>query len=107
MTTQTTPTLPQTARHCTRISHREREDGYIATVVQFNQRWRLVLCKDQIQWIIQRKESSRRGDWRGLKYLTSRESVFAACGKLELLSDPKVETTLHRLPDHVSQLAKK
>jgi len=107
MTTQTTPTLPQTARHCTRISHREREDGYIATVAQFNQRWRLVLCKDQIQWIIQRKESSRRGDWRGLKYLTSRESVFAACGKLELLSDPKVETTLHRLPDHVSQLAKK
>ena len=107
MTTQTTPTLPQTARHYTRISHREREDGYIATVVQFSERWRLVLCKDQIQWIIQRKESSRRGDWRGLKYLTSRESVFAACGKLELLSDPKVETTLHRLPDHVSQLAKK
>jgi len=107
MTTQTTPTLPQTVRHCTRISHREREDGYIATVVQFSERWRLVLCKDQIQWIIQRKESSRRGDWRGLKYLTSRESVFAACGKLELLSDPKVETTLHRLPDPVSQLAKK
>jgi len=99
MTTQTTPTLPQTARHYTRISHREREDGYIATVVQFNQRWRLVLCKDQIQWIIQRKESSRRGDWRGLKYLTSRESVFAACGKLELLSDPKVEEILNALPE--------
>jgi len=99
MTTQTTPTLPQTVRHCTRISHREREDGYIATVAQFNQRWRLVLCKDQIQWIIQRKESSRRGDWRGLKYLTSRESVFAACGKLELLSDPKVEEILNALPE--------
>ena len=107
MTTQTTPTLPQTARHCTRISHREREDGYIATVVQFSERWRLVLCKDQIQWIIQRKESSRRGDWRSLKYSTSRESVFEACGRLGLLSDPKVEATLRRLPDHVRQLTKK
>ena len=107
MTTQTTPTLPQTACQCSCISHREREDGYIATVVQFSERWRLIHCKDEIQWIIQKKESSRRGDWRGLKYLTSRESVFAACGKLELLSDPEVEATLRRLPDHARQLSKK
>ena len=107
MTTQTTPTLPQTARHYTRISHREREDGYIATVVQFNQRWRLVLCKDQMQWIIQKKESSRRGDWRGKLYLTCKDSVLKASGSLGLLSDPEVEATLRRLPDQSSQLAKK
>ena len=107
MTTQTTPTLPQTACQCSCISHREREDGYIATVVQFSERWRLIHCKDQMQWIIQKKESSRRGDWRGLKYLTCKDSVLKASVRLGLLCDPEVEATLRRLPDHASQLAKK
>ena len=107
MTTQTTPTLPQTARHCTRISHREREDGYIATVVQFNQRWRLVLCKDQIQWIIQKKESSHRGFWRSKHYLTCKDSVLKASVRLGLLSDPKVDAVLHALPKHARDYRKK
>ena len=103
-----TPTPRRPGRLSTSdISHRERDEAYLGAIVQFSPRWRLILCKDQMQWIIQKKESSRRGDWRGLKYLTSRESVFAACGKLELLSDPEVEATLRRLPDHARQLAKK
>ena len=103
-----TPTLHQTGRLPTsHISHRERDEAYLGTIVQFSPRWRLILCKDQMQWIIQKKESSRRGDWRGLKYVTSRESVFVACGKLELFFDPEVEATLRRLPDHARQLAKK
>ena len=102
------PTPPITTRlFSSHISHRERDDAYIGTIVQFSPRWRLILCKDQIQWIIQKKESSRRGDWWGKQYLTCKDSVFEASGRLGLLCDPKVETTLHRLPDHVSQLAKK
>jgi len=107
MTIQTTPTLPQTARHYTRISHREREDGYIATVVQFNQRWRLVLCKDQMQWIIQKRESSHQGFWRGKQYLTCKDSVLKASGSLGLLSDPKVKAVLHALPMRARDYHKK
>ena len=103
-----TPTPRKNARLSnSHISHRERDEAYLGTIVQFSPRWRLILCKDQMQWIIQKKESSRRGDWRGLKYVTSRESVFVACGKLELFFDPEVEATLRRLPDHARQLAKK
>jgi len=102
------PTPPKTARLSTRhISHREKDEAYIGTVVQFNPRWRLILCKDKMQWIIQKKESSRRGDWRGLKYLTCKDSVLKASGSLGLLSDPATEAVLFTLPDHVSQLAKK
>ena len=94
-----TPTPPKNALLSTsHISHRERDDAYIGTIVQFSPRWRLILCKDQMQWIIQKKESSRQGDWRGLKYLTCKDSVLKASGSLGLLSDPKVEAVLHALP---------
>ena len=97
--TTSTPTPHLTGRPSTNhISHRERDDAYGGKIVQFSPRWRLVLCKDQMQWIIQKKESSRRGDWRGLKYFTCKDSVLKASGSLGLLSDPKVEAVLHALP---------
>ena len=103
-----TPTPHQTGRLSTsHISHRERDDAYLGTIVQFSPRWRLILCKDQMQWIIQKKESSRRGDWRAERYLTSRDSLIETCGKRGFLSDPNVDAVLRALPDHVSQLAKK
>jgi len=95
-----TPTPQKTARLSpSHISHRERDDAYIGTIIQFSPRWRLVLCKDQMQWIIQKKESSRRGDWRGKQYLTWRDSVLKACGSLGLLSDPNTEAVLTTLPE--------
>ena len=93
------PTPPKTARLPTsHISHRERDEAYGGKIVLFSPRWRLILCKDRMQWIIQKKESSRRGDWRGLKYLTCKKSVLKASGSLGLLSDPKVKAVLHALP---------
>jgi len=103
-----TPTPHQTGRLSdSHISNRERDDAYIGTIVQFSPRWRLVLCKDQMQWIIQKKESSRRGDWRGKQYLTCKDSVLKASVRLGLLSDPKVDEVLHALPDYAKQTNKK
>ena len=103
-----TPTPPKTAHLSTsHISHRERDDAYIGIIVQFSPRWRLILCKDQIQWIIQKKESSHGGVWRSKKYLTSRESVFEACGRLGLLSDPNMKAVLHALPDYAKHTNEK
>ena len=100
------PTLPQTTRRHTHISHRERDDVYIGTIVQFNSRWRLIRCKNQIQWIIQRKESSHLGYWRGRKYLTTQKSVIEACGSLGLLSEPSKRAVLERLPSSATDLRK-
>jgi hypothetical protein len=103
-----TPTPHKTARLSTsHISHRERDDVYIGTIIQFSPRWRLVLCKDQIQWIIQKKESSHRGFWRSKQYLTRKDSVLEASGRLGLLSGPKVEAVLHSLPNYAKQTNKK
>ena len=88
-------------------SHRERDDDYAFIVVHLAPRYRVILCPQSLQWIIQKKECSRAADWRAEQYLTSRDGVIEACGKRGLLSDPNVEAVLHALPDHVSQLAKK
>ena len=102
------PTPPKTAHLSTsHISHRERDDAYIGTIVQFSPRWRLILCKDQMQWIIQKKESSHRGFWRSKQYLTCKDSVLKASGSLGLLSDPKVKAVLYELPECASQTNKK
>jgi hypothetical protein len=88
-------------------SHRERDTDYAYVVVQLAPRYRVILCPQHLQWIIQRKECSRRADWRAEQYLTSRDGLIEACGKRGLLSDPNAEAVLHALPDHVNQLAKK
>jgi hypothetical protein len=103
-----TPTPHQTDRLSTsHISHRERDDAYLGTIVQFSPRWRLVLCKDQIQWIIQKKESSHRGFWRGKQYLISKDSVLKASGRLGFRSDPKAGAALNALPKHARDYRKK
>jgi hypothetical protein len=88
-------------------SHRERDTDYAYVVVQLAPRYRVILCPQGLQWIFQRKECSRRADWRAEQYLTSRDGLIEACGKRGFLSDPNVEAVLYALPDHVSQLAKK
>ena len=103
-----TPTPHQTGRLSTsHISHRERDEAYLGAIVQFSPRWRLVFCKDQMQWIIQKKESSHRGFWRGKQYLTCNYSVLKASVRLGLLSDLKVEAVLHALPKRARDYHKK
>jgi hypothetical protein len=88
-------------------SHRERDDDYAYIVVQLTPRYRVILCPQGLQWIIQEKEASHEGPWRAERYHTTRDSLLNACGKLGFLCDPNVEAVLHALPDHVSQMAKK
>ena len=85
----------------------ESSDLYAKVIVQSSNRWRVILCSQWLQWIIQKKESSHAGPWRAEKYVTSRSALIRACGTLGLLSDPATEAVLYTLPEHVSQLAKK
>ena len=92
-----------------KLSNRERDDDFSQVVVQFAPRWRVIVCKDHIQWIIQKRsaEPSRRGVWRGHSYVTNRSSLIKLCASLELLSDHVVRVTLDALPEQFSKLYKK
>ena len=87
-------------------SHRERDDHYKGVAVLLAPRWRVIVCKDGMQWIVQQKESSHGGPWRGVSYYTHRDGLLLACGSLEMASSSASEA-LEALPDYASQLAKK
>ena len=92
-----------------KLSNRERDDGFSQVVVQLAPRWRVIVCKDHLQWIIQKRtaEPLHAGVWRGVSYVTSRSSLIRLCASLELLSDDTVRATLYALPEQFSGLYKK
>ena len=90
-------------------SHRESDDNYHNVIVQLAPRWRVIVCKDYLQWIIQKRtaEPLNRGEWRGQSYVTSRNSLIRLCASLELLSDDNARDRLEALPEQFSGLFKK
>ena len=92
-----------------KLSNRERDDGFSQVVVQLAPRWRVIVCKDHLQWIIQKRtaEPLHAGVWRGVSYVTSRSSLIRLCASLELLSDDTVCATLYALPEQFSGLLNK
>ena len=62
-------------------NHRETASDYSAVVTVLNTNWRVIRCRDDIQWILQRRDGSRagRGRWTGSSYHTDREALIAFC----------------------------
>ena len=84
-------------------SHRERDDHYAKVIVQLGPRWRIIVCKDGIQWILQQRSVAppNTGTWSGKSYSTTRSGLIAACSDRELLSDPSARQALDALPSDV------
>ncbi len=91
-----------------KLSKWEHDDSFCQFVVQLAPRWRVIVCKDYMQWIIQKRILGplHRGERRGQSYVTSRNSLIRLCASLELLSDNVVRATLVALPEQFSELYK-
>ena len=89
-------------------SHRERDDNYQGVIVQLAPRWRIIECRDAIQWIIQKRsaEPSHSGEWRGVSYLVSRDALIELSVKRGLLSEPSLRAVLEALPSSATELRK-
>jgi hypothetical protein len=55
------------------MSVRESDDDYGKVVARLGSDRRVIVCADDIQWIVQRRSGSL---WRSLHYCTSREGVI-------------------------------
>jgi hypothetical protein len=90
-------------------SHRERDDNYQGVIVQLDPRWRIIECRDAIQWIIQKRsaEPSHSGYWLGASYLTDRNKLIELSTTLGLLSEPSSRAVLEALPLNANRLLKK
>ncbi|BBZ96183.1 hypothetical protein BRDID11004_29100 [Bradyrhizobium diazoefficiens] len=84
------------------MSNREASDDYNLVVAVLNENWRIIECRDRIQWILQHRgspEKSRKDDWRGRSYCRTakvlRQRAYQHAGRIDALA---VERLLS-LPD--------
>lgn len=89
-------------------SHRERDDNYAVVIVQLAPRWRVIVCRDGIQWILQRRSvlPPNTGTWSGKSYSTTKDGLMAACSRLELPSGASALVVLDALPETILSSAK-
>ena len=83
---------------------RERDDQYFKVIVRPNDRWRVILCKYGLQFIVQKRSAKtpNAGVWAGKSYCTTRTGLIDVCSHLGLLEDAHTEAVLHALPDKAS-----
>ena len=86
-------------------SHRERDDNYSKVIIQLTPRWRIIECRNALQWIIQHRSAKllNRGHWLGVSYLTSRNKLIEVSTGLNLLSDVSMKDVLAGLPETISK----
>ena len=97
----TPPTARKTQVHFTQTpSRRETDDNYFAVLAPLAPRWRVILCRDGKQYILQRQygESLHKAVWRGASYHTTQRSLIRDCAKRDLLSGPMAQAAMSRLP---------
>lgn len=60
----------------TATCHREEADNY-HTVIVHTETHRVILCRDCIQWILQRRSGKRHGlpRWASISYVTTRKAL--------------------------------
>ena len=66
------------------VSTRETADDYAKVVVMLSEDWRIIECRDGIQWILQHRGSPkkpRKDDWRGRSYCRTSEALIR-CARL-------------------------
>lgn len=86
---------------------KESDDDYQDVILEIGKSHRVILCKDDIQWILQKSDGMRSGRrrWTGFRYITSRTCLIAACRRLEGFLEVKHLPILEQLPlNHRSRL---
>lgn len=82
----------------------ESDDSYPNLVAVLNSRWRVIQCRDGIQWILQyrnRAETVARDGWRGRSYCRTKEALIRCCDEHAGQLDPVARKTLLALPEWI------
>ena len=78
-------------------SHRERDEGYSGVVAILASGWRVILCKDGLQWIVQHKGAGR--DWRSLRFCASKAGLLDSL-RLAPAASPEARRAIAALPEN-------
>ena len=82
--------------------HHETTGDYYGVIARLCARHRIIVCKDQMQWILQRRDGERHGwaRWAGVGYFLTREALIRSSRALCARIDPAALETLAALPEH-------
>ena len=84
----------------------ESANDYCRVVAVLNVRWRVIECRDRIQWILQFREKLKAGTadpWRGRSYCRTREAVLRLSAQHAGRMDPVAAAALAALPDWIAK----
>jgi len=103
--TSTLPSQNDGCRFTQTYSRRERDDNYWGVIVVLNDRFRVIVCKDAIQFILQKRSVAppNTGTWAGKTYSTTRDGLMAPCSERGLLSEPSARAALEDLPSSINE----
>ena len=89
--------------------HREEADEYCSIVCRLNDRWRIIICRDHLQFIVQHRRGERRGTprWQGHSYCQTRDVVERVCRAFAGSIEANAQAEISRLPDHIIYLLRK
>ena len=89
-----------------RQAGQETSDYYGEVLAVLDQKHRVIICRDGIQWITQRRKSGGAArPWRALGYHTTQTSLIRACATLCGEIDPNAMSVLLALPDVIGRSA--
>ena len=88
-------------------SHNERAAAYHGVIVYVSPRIRIILCRNGIQYIVQRMfaETTHGEAWRGFRYFVTQKALFDFCVKRQWLCEADVRGVITGLPDTAAQYA--
>jgi hypothetical protein len=63
------------------VNRNESSDGHSRVVAILNGKWRVIECRDRVQWILQSRDSPKpeAGLWRGRSYCRTKEALLRVC----------------------------
>ena len=99
---ETAASIGKTAR----TSDRKSDQHYRAVVAVRNGRWRVIVCRDAIQWILQLGKSNGHGTaWRDRSYCRTKSALKRICAQHVGEIEPFAFTILNALPNRIEDRA--
>lgn len=82
----------QSAGLCGPATSRHESDDTYGRVITRQGRYRVIVCKDDMQWIIQHSRKRGMGKvWQGVSYVTTRDSLTRLWREIGCAPEPELE----------------
>lgn len=83
------------------MNRSEEADDYHAIVAQLSDGWRIIACRSDIQWILQRSVGQRHGRtrWEGRSFCRTKEALIRFSRTHASPVDPAAQLLLDALPE--------